>query len=116
MSLHLALAIIAAGLALVVGGLAVAASVRGAMARFAMDRAILATEAVVAVAIVTGLVQLGATSGPRDGLHLLYAAVALLALPVARAWRGGRRGPQPLPLAIGALVLLGVLVRLAQTG
>jgi hypothetical protein len=115
-SLHLALAVVAGVLAALVGGLAIVGRLRGAMPRFAIDRTVLAAEAVIGLAAASGLVQLATGSGPHDGLHLIYAAVALLALPVGRAWRGLVRGPRTVPLVIAAAVLLGVLVRLAQTG
>jgi hypothetical protein len=116
LALHLILAWLSALLAAVVLALVIAGGLRQAMPRFAIDRAILATEASVGLALLSGLFQLATSAGPADGLHFVYAAVALLALPIGRAWRGMEPGPRPWPLTIAAIVLLGVLIRLAQTG
>jgi hypothetical protein len=116
MTIHLALAWVAAVLDGLVLALAVVGGLRHRMARFAIDRAILATEAGIALALVSGLFQLATTPGPRDPLHFVYALVALAALPAGRAWLGLGRGPRPWPLAIAGVIVLGVLVRLAQTG
>jgi hypothetical protein len=115
-TLHVALAVLTAGLALVVAAVTIVGAIRHATLRFAIDRAILATEAAVALALLAGLPELATTPGPRDGLHLVYAVVALGALPAGRAWRGFAQGPRPMPIGIACVVLLGVLVRLAQTG
>jgi hypothetical protein len=115
-NLHGALAVLAAALALVVVLLAVAAALRHAPLRLATDRAILATEAAVALALLAGLPELATGQGPRDGLHVVYAVVAIVALPVGRGWGGLARGPRPLPVGLAGVILLGVLVRLAQTG
>jgi len=115
-NVHLALAVLAAALAVGVAALAIVGRLRGSIPRFAIDRAVLATELVIALAIVSGLLDVSSTGGPHDGLHLLYAIVAIVALPIGRTWRGLARGPRAVPLTIAAVVLLGVLVRLAQTG
>jgi hypothetical protein len=115
-SLHLALAWIAAALDAVVAVLLIAGALRHAQPRFAIDRAILAVEAAVGLALLSGALALVAGPGPHDGLHLVYAVIALVALPIGRAWRGLATGPRPIPLGIGVVVLFGVLVRLAQTG
>ena len=77
--------------------------------------AILAAIVVVLVAIGSGVVLLALGSRPADGLHLLYAAVAVLVLPAVRfpAAFARRRG---LAVGVGALVLVALVVRLAQTG
>jgi hypothetical protein len=115
-NIHLGLAIAAGALGVLVAGLTLVGAVRRTMPRFAIDRALLAAEVAVGLAILSGAVDLAATGGPHDGLHLVYAGVALVALPIGRAWRGLARGPRPTPLAIATVVLIGVLVRLAQTG
>jgi hypothetical protein len=115
-SVHVALAWLSAMFDALVVLLAIGGGLRHRMPRFAIDRAILATEAWVGLALLTGLLSLAGGRGPADPLHFLYAVVALAALPVGRAWQGLARGPRPWPLAIAGIVLLGVLVRLAQTG
>jgi hypothetical protein len=76
--------------------------------------------------VVVSLLIVGAASGaillatgarPADGLHLLYAAIALAVVPLARSFTGrsNRRGTATLLLA--AFVVLGaVLYRLLTTG
>ena len=87
----------------------------GRPGRLAVDRAVLGAIVVVLVAIGSGVVLLVLGSRPADGLHLLYAAVALLVLPAVRfpAAFASRRG---LAIGVGGLVLVALVVRLAQTG
>ncbi len=87
----------------------------GRPGRLAVDRAVLGAIVVVLVAIGSGVVLLALGSRPADGLHLLYAAVALLVLPAVRfpAAFARRRG---LAIGVGGLVLVALVVRLAQTG
>ncbi len=92
-----------------------AGAVRRREPRFARDRAILAAVALVAVGALVGLLQLATGDRPDDPLHLLYAAVALLILPLARFWGrlATRRG---LAVGVGAVILALLLLRLFQTG
>jgi hypothetical protein len=83
--------------------------------RFARDRAILAAIAVVAANVLVGVVLLAGGGAPADPLHLVYAAVALVILPVARFWdRLARR--RELAVGAGAVVLAALVLRLFQTG
>jgi hypothetical protein len=115
-SVHLGLAWLAGALVALVVVAAMLGRARGKMSRFAIDRLILAAEAAVALAIITGLLEVAGGSLPGDQLHAVYAAVALVGLPIGRGWRGISSGPAPVPLIVAGLVVLGVLVRLAQTG
>ena len=81
----------------------------------AVDRTILVALGAVLVAMSTGIVLLIEGSRPRDPLHLVYAAAALLVLPIAR-FGGAFAGRRALAVGIGAALLLTILVRLAQTG
>ncbi len=109
----IALLVAAAGLVLVV--VVAAGAGRARPVRFAADRTILAALALVVAGIATGLVVLLTGGGPRDPLHLLYAVVALLVLPVARFW--GRLGAhRTLALGVGGVVLAALVLRLFQTG
>lgn len=84
-----------------------------------VDGLALATEAMVLAALVLGLPVLVAGPGPADPLHFLYAALALAALPVALGValaRGLLGAARDRWLALGAIVLVGVAVRLLQTG
>ena len=107
-------ALVVAGAAIVLLVVIVAGVTRRPL-RFALDRAILASWVIVAAGVATGLVILATGGRPADPLHLLYAAVALLVVPVARFWRR-LSGVRALAVGVGAS-LLGVLVlRLFQTG
>jgi len=85
--------------------------------RFLEDRLILVALVVVAVAIATGASQLATGGPPRDGLHLLYAAGLLVALPLARfVWPGLDDRRRDWLLVAGCALAAGLLLRLAQTG
>ncbi len=109
----IALLVAAAGLALAV--VAAAGAGRRRSLRFAADRTILAALALVAVGIATGLVVLLTGGSPKDPLHLLYAVVALLVLPVARFW-GRLAAHRTLALGVGGVLLAALVLRLFQTG
>lgn len=91
----------------------------------------------VALSAAVGLVLFAEIGGPRDGLHAVYGAVALLALPLGWVLGAGPpRGPDDpgdptegpdaslLPLSgrhvawlvAGAVITIGALARLADTG
>ncbi len=84
-------------------------------ARFATDRVILGVEAVVLLGVATGGVILLTGGRPADPLHLLYAAVAMAVLPVARFWSRLARH-RAIALTVAALLLAGLALRLFQTG
>lgn len=103
-----------AGLVLVVGlGTAV-----GALSSImVVDRAILVHLASVTIAAISGLVLPVTGPGPSDPLHLLYGAVAVVPVPLARYHARHRS-----VAAVGrwtlaaAIVTVGVLLRLFMTG
>jgi hypothetical protein len=56
-------------------------------------------------------------ASPREGLHFVYALLALAIVPVGRNLSDGWSArPRGLAVAVASLVALGVLVRLFQTG
>jgi hypothetical protein len=112
---HRALAIVVGTIGVVVLVATIGWSRLGRPGRLAVDRAILAAIVAVLVAIGSGLLLVIGGPRPSDPLHFVYATAALLVLPVVRfAQRlAGRRA---LWIAVGAAVLLGLVVRLAQTG
>jgi hypothetical protein len=114
--LHRTLALIALAIGAGIGLLAALGALGGRPRRLAVDRAVLAALSVIALAVVSGLGMLLGGQRPHDLLHLLYAAAALLALPIAR-FGGGvaarHRGPA---VAIGGLLVVLLVVRLYQTG
>jgi len=104
-----AVAAVATGVAVVVGARL------GRPGRLVIDRLILAALAVILANELIGLVLLVTGTRPADPLHFLYALVALVTLPIVRFW-GTLQPWRAAALAIGALVLLGLVVRLFQTG
>jgi hypothetical protein len=121
------------GLAVVVGALVVlGATTWSAVAgrrsggrkdhRLAADRAVLAVLGLVVVVEFLGLALLLTGSRPADPLHFLYGAAALIGLPAA-IWIGTRTRPadgsrvrRDAWTAGGAIVLLGIALRLLATG
>ncbi|HET7028218.1 MAG TPA: hypothetical protein VFI28_11055 [Candidatus Limnocylindrales bacterium] len=86
-------------------------------ARFLVDRAILVGVALVAIDALVGIALLAVGHAPMDLLHVVYGGVALVVLPAARwAGRSSDLRRRALWVAAGCVVLLGVLLRLAQTG
>ncbi len=83
--------------------------------RFARDRAILGVFVLVLVGAALGLVLLVTGPGPDDALHLLYAAVAVLVLPVARFLEPLARR-RSLALGVAGVALALLVLRLFQTG
>ena len=84
----------------------------------AADRLILALLVLVAVAIALGpVLALASGAGPPHPLHLVYAGVALLAMPVLRLEAMRRRSARlGWWVCAGGLVTLGALLRLWATG
>ena len=83
----------------------------------AFDRFQAAVVSVLFVGSVSGAVLLASGARPTDGLHLLYAAVALAMVPLARSFtaRSGQRATAALLLA-AFVVLAALLYRLLATG
>jgi heme A synthase len=115
-SAHRLLGWLVGGAALIAALLALAGWARPPLRRQWLDRAILATIVLVAIDVLVGLALLVTGARPVDPLHFLYAVLALAALPVARFWGGRRRGPRAGLILLGAVVLVGLIVRLYQTG
>lgn len=83
----------------------------------AFERVQAAVVAALVVGAASGLVRLASGEGPADGLHLLYAAVAIALIPLARSFPGRTTGRGPTGLLLVAFVVLGaVLFRLFTTG
>ncbi len=93
--------------------IAAAGWVRPPMSRLWLDRAVLVGVGAALIAVVVGAIAGLTGPGPEDPLHLLYAALAVAILPVARAWGDA---PRPGAMLLGGLALLGVTLRLFQTG
>ncbi|HET7471805.1 MAG TPA: hypothetical protein VFJ71_01650 [Candidatus Limnocylindrales bacterium] len=92
--------------------------------RFAVDRAVIAAEGVIAVAALIGLAIVAGGSRPADALHLLYGVLAVVALPLG--WLiGGRATPGAVTpprlrrdtwIGVAAAILLAIELRLFLTG
>ena len=85
------------------------------------ERAFEAFQALVVTALVigaaSGLVRLAGGTAPREGLHLLYAALALATIPVARSFAGpGSERGRTLALLAAFVVLAFLVYRLFGTG
>lgn len=73
--------------------------------------------AALIVGAASGLVMLAAGERPADGLHLLYAVIAIALIPLVRSFLGRAWGRGPGALVLVAFVVLGaVLYRLFATG
>lgn len=114
-TVHHLVALLAAAAGLVLVVVVAIGAARRQPVRFATDRTILVALALVGVGIVSGLVMLLTGGRPNDPLHLLYALVALLVLPVARFW-GGLERHRTLVLGVGGMLLAALVLRLFQTG
>lgn len=76
-----------------------------------------AVVSVLVVAAASGLVLLATGAQPAEGLHLLYAIVAIALIPLARSFSGRANGQAPRALLLAAFVVLaGVMYRLFATG
>lgn len=88
---------------------------RAGDARFTQAQA--AVVSVFLVTAVSGALLLLAGSRPADGLHLLYALVALAIIPLARSSLGRRHDRGAAVLLLVAFIVLGALTyRLFTTG
>ena len=69
------------------------------------------------VGAVSGVILLAAGGGPAEPLHLVYATIAVAAIPAARSF-AGRGGPRAQQIAVAAaFTVLGFMVyRLFATG
>jgi heme A synthase len=115
-SAHRLIGWLVAAAALAVAVIAVIGWARPPLRRHLLDWAVLAAIALVALDALVGAVVVLSGARPADGLHFLYAALALAILPAARFWGGRARGPRASLLAIAGMVLLGFTLRLFQTG
>lgn len=83
----------------------------------AFERFQAALVSVLVVCAASGLVLLAAGARPADGLHLLYAIVAIALIPLARSFIGRANARVAGALLFAAFVVLGaVIYRLFTTG
>lgn len=109
-ALHRLIAFLAAGAVGlgVVWALTLAAAGRPAGPRFEAFQA--AVVSLLVLGAASGLIMVASGLNPAEPLHLLYAAIAIVAIPAARSFVG-RGGPRAQPVAItAAFVVLGFMV------
>lgn len=75
-----------------------------------------AVASLLVVGAASGLVLLATGARPADGLHLLYAVVAIALIPLARSFLGGTNRAAAALLLAAFVVLGGVVYRLFTTG
>jgi cation transport ATPase len=73
--------------------------------------------AMLLVGAASGLIALSSGARPREGLHLLYAVIAVALVPLARSFLGQARGRGASMLMLTTFAVIGALVyRLITTG
>jgi hypothetical protein len=83
----------------------------------AFERFQAAAVSVLFIGAASGLVMLATGARPAEGLHLLYAIVAIALIPLARAFLGRANARAAGALLVAAFVVLGGIVyRLYTTG
>lgn len=83
----------------------------------AFERFQAAVVAALIVAAASGLVLMTTGARPADGLHVLYAAVAVALVPLARSFVGRWSARRTSGLLLAAFAVLGAVVfRLFTTG
>lgn len=83
----------------------------------ASERLQAAVVSLVIVGAASGIILLAMGYRPADPLHLLYAAVAVVVIPVARSFAGRTLERRTALLLLAALIVLGALTyRLFTTG
>ena len=83
----------------------------------AFERFQAAVVSLLVVGGVSGLVLLATGARPTEGLHLLYAVVAIALIPLARSFLGRANARAAAGLLLVAFVVLGAVVyRLFTTG
>jgi hypothetical protein len=115
-SLHLAIGFGLLALLVAITVLAVPAAVRGQPPPPLYRTLHRVAAGAIVAEVVVGLVLLGLQARPRDNLHLVYGAAALLVMPVARLLVRADRGKARVYQVGGTVLLLGVLFRLVTTG
>ena len=81
------------------------------------DRFQAAVVSVLVVGAASGLALLAGGGRPAEGLHLVYAVVAIALIPLARSFLGRANGRAVAALLLAAFVVLsGVAYRLFTTG
>jgi hypothetical protein len=116
-TLHAGAALVAAAAGAAVVVLALTALVTGRALRLTIDRLLLVGLVAAGVAIVTGPVLWWQGRQPGDPLHLIYAVAVAGVLPIARFGLPARDWRRRVAwVGVGGVLVIGLVVRLAQTG
>lgn len=89
---------------------------RPATDRQLFDRFGLLVVGLLVAAALAGVAQLAAGARPKEDLHLIYAAIAIGLIPLARSFVTGKTRREAVVIVAAYLVLAGVLFRLFTTG
>ena len=109
---YVAIPLIAAGI-----GWSVVLAVTDRPGGVAFERFQAGVVSLLIVGIASGVILLATGTRPADGLHLLYAGIAVVMVPLARSFTGRSRARGSAVLLLVAFVALGaVLYRLFTTG
>jgi len=83
----------------------------------AFERLQAAVVAALIIGAASGLVMLASGARPAEGLHLLYALIAIALIPLARWFLGRSEGRRQSGFVLLAFIVLGaVFYRLFTTG
>ncbi len=116
-AVHVGLAILAGAVAVLIGVVGLAGAVGSRASRPWLDRLILVELGLIAIALLTGALLPLVGRGPADSLHLLYAGLTLVVLPIARFAAPSLGWDRRWWMTVaGTVLLIGLLVRLVQTG
>lgn len=116
-AIHRLIAYVAIPLVAVGIGWSVVLALAGRAGGAAFERFQAAVVALLIVGIASGAILLATGARPADGLHLLYAGIALAVVPLARSFTGRPSVRRTAALLLAAFVVLGaVLYRLFTTG
>jgi hypothetical protein len=115
-AIHMALAYVATATVVVgIGGSL--ASMRVASVRMAwFGRFQLLVVALLATTAIAGLTEFASGAEPREGLHFLYAAIAIGVIPLARSFVPAADRRANVAAAAAFVVLAFVIYRLFATG
>lgn len=114
--IHRVLAYIAVAAAVVGIVWSTVLAIRPATRRQLFDRFGLIVVGLLAAAALAGIAQLAAGARPREDLHLIYAAIVIGLIPLARSFVQGKTRREAVVLVAAYLALAGVLFRLFTTG
>lgn len=112
-SAQLALGWILGAIAVATCCVALVGWLRPPLSRLWLDRTVLGGAGVALLAALVGAIAGITGPGPEDPLHLVYAGLAVLVLPIGRAWGDE---PRPGPMLLAGVALIGITLRLFQTG